>query len=176
MRMQTLNCVVAIGGSRDHQVPKYGVTVAEAAVLRLVHGDDAVFDVEPAGTIDVSDAEELERLFLIYQRPDGVKSPVAVLFPGMGARVSRSIAELRLDPSLLKAASRVSIAVPSEPDLPDGEPLPEPTDDFDDEGGEGGGVTAAQPAPEPEPVKKAGAPRGRKKAAAPQPTGLDALD
>ena len=43
--LQTANVVLALGGDARNTVPKYAVTAAEVAVLRMIHGDAAVFDV-----------------------------------------------------------------------------------------------------------------------------------
>jgi hypothetical protein len=67
--MQVCNCTVAIAGEAGMTVAKSGVTIAELLVLRAMHGDDAVRNVEITGTVDVSAPEERERLALIYRKP-----------------------------------------------------------------------------------------------------------
>lgn len=102
--MQTANVMVAIGGDAGHTVPKYGVTAAEIAVLRSIHGDEAVFDIEPVGEVKVSHRDERTRLKLLYGRAmDGDnRSIVEGLYPGAAARLFDTIDELELDDSLFK--------------------------------------------------------------------------
>jgi hypothetical protein len=70
--MQILKCTVAIAGEPGMTVAKENVTLAELLVLRAIHGDDAVRNVEINGWEDVSAAEERERLTLLYRKPIGV--------------------------------------------------------------------------------------------------------
>lgn len=110
--MQTANILLALAGDSGNTVPKYGVTPAEIAVLRLIHGEEAVFDVEPAEDVDRGNREELSRLRLTYGRArveDGSgdrKSAVEILFPGAAARVFQSLAELDIPEDFYKAEKR----------------------------------------------------------------------
>jgi predicted nucleotidyltransferase len=70
--MQLLNCTVAIGGEAGMTVFKERVTVPELMVLRAVHGDDAVRNIEVTGTTTFTSADERERLGLVYISPEGV--------------------------------------------------------------------------------------------------------
>lgn len=70
--MQIVNCTVAIGGDAGMTVAKQNVTVAEVLVLRAIHGDDAVRNVEVTDEIKISSAEERERLALLYVAPAGI--------------------------------------------------------------------------------------------------------
>ncbi len=70
--MQIVNCTVAIDGEAGMTVAKSNITVAELLVLRALHGDDAVRNVEVTDDIRVSAAEERERLNLIYTAPPGI--------------------------------------------------------------------------------------------------------
>jgi hypothetical protein len=125
--MQTANIMLALGGDKGNCVPKYGVTAAEIAVLRAIHGDDAVFDVEPTGedalAEDGEDAlaedgerkrtnrEELARLQHQYAsgRLFGTDvRAVGALFPGAAARVFEDIDELSLSEEAFKAESRAT--------------------------------------------------------------------
>ena len=47
--MHLYNCKVRLGGSLYNEVPKPEITAAEITVLRVIHGDDSVVDIEPAG-------------------------------------------------------------------------------------------------------------------------------
>jgi hypothetical protein len=70
--MQIVNCTVAIDGEAGMTVAKTNITVAEVLVLRAIHGDDAVRNVEVTDEIKVSAAEERERLTLLYIAPPGI--------------------------------------------------------------------------------------------------------
>lgn len=108
--MQIANIMLAIGGERGHTVPKYAVTASEIAVLRVIHGDEAVFDVEPTGEADVSNRAEMQRLHFIYgaaKDSEGV-SIVRTLFPGAAARVFQTLEEIGLEDVYLKPTQRVS--------------------------------------------------------------------
>lgn len=115
--MQTANIMLNIGSDGSTVVSKENVTPAEVAVLRVIHGDDAVTD------IDILDAEaenenggkrthrqEIARLTEVYgkNQPEGGRVALAVqtLFPGAAARVFESFEELELDESLFKPDDR----------------------------------------------------------------------
>lgn len=116
--MQIANALVSIAGDRGNTVPKYGLTAAEIAVLRLIHGEDAVTDVEPAGAITRSNKAELDRLRTVYGGAtdnDGNRL-VDQLFPGAGARVFASLAELDLPSEFMKPTGRAQIEPVDEAD------------------------------------------------------------
>jgi hypothetical protein len=95
--MQIANVMVALGGDKGTTVPKPGVTVSEIAVLRAIHGNDAVTDIEPCGEIDRPDRVEIARLNEIYGRARGSDQNVEIvknMFPGVAARAYRTIDEL----------------------------------------------------------------------------------
>lgn len=108
--MQTANIILALAGDTGNTVPKFGVTAAEIAVLRLLHGEDAVFDIEPVGEIQQSHRAEIERLSKLYGKtqPDGryVAPAVSTLYPGAAARVFEKISELDLPEELFKPVER----------------------------------------------------------------------
>lgn len=148
-QFQTANILVALGGDHGSTVPKYSVTAPEIAVLRLIHGEDAVLDVEPLGVIESTHRAERARLCQTYYRiiNGERRSPqVDELFPGAAARLFEAIEELELDPSMFKASARMK---------PVAAPVAEPDDEAD------------------EPVKPK---RGRKKAEAPAPAPVAEAD
>lgn len=113
--MQTANIMLALGGDKGTTVPKYAITCAEIAVLQAIHGNDAVFDIEPNEDVDRTSREEIARLAGIYglakmNGPTGEVPVVASLFPGAAARVHQSLDELGLDESLFKAERRMKPA------------------------------------------------------------------
>lgn len=125
--MKLANIMLAIGGGRDNTIPKYNVTAGEIAVLRAIHGEDAVFDVEPLATDALNEdgkprtnRQELGRLKAIYGKAqDGSGAPlVEGLYPGAAARVFETVDELELPSEYFKATGRVASVAPEEPAAP----------------------------------------------------------
>ena len=112
--MQTANIMLALGGDSGTQVPKYEVTASEIAVLRLIHGADAVTDVEPLSEVERTSREEITRLSQIYGRAkvdDGSGTQIGavnLLFPGAAARVFSTIDEIGLPDEFFKPTQRMS--------------------------------------------------------------------
>ena len=111
--MDLVNCEIANGGDRGNTVVRFGVTAAELAVLIALHGEDAVFNIEPAGKIDRRNREERERLRFAYGatrvRGDDeidAKSVVELLYPGAAARVHEELDELEIPEHLFKPTAR----------------------------------------------------------------------
>ena len=95
--MELAKCMVALGGDVGQQVPKYCVTPSEVAVLRLIHGSDAVTDIVVTATVNRTSPVERSRLVQIYGRGmDGeVRSKaVDMLFPGVAARLFETFSEI----------------------------------------------------------------------------------
>lgn len=96
--MDLAKCSLRLGGNAGQTIQKYDVTPAEIAVLRVVHGDDAVSDIKWTGEIQRSHRAEIQRLHAFYgsRQPDGaiVSRAVASLFPGAAARVFEKLTEL----------------------------------------------------------------------------------
>ena len=116
--MQTANITLDIGGDNGNQITKHGVTAAEIAVLIAIHGEAAVHDIEPTGSIDRSNREELSRLHDTYGRArDGEDhSIVSGLYPGAAARVHEAIEELNLPEGFFKPTSRATAQDPLDHD------------------------------------------------------------
>lgn len=107
--METANVLLALGGDKRNTVPKYLVTAAEVAVMREIHGHDAVFDIEVVGTVNRTHRQEIGRLTEAYGRQDGERrlSPaVNALYPGAAARVHETFAELELPDEFFIATGR----------------------------------------------------------------------
>jgi hypothetical protein len=124
--MQTAHCLLSLGGDHGNTVMKYDVTAAEIAVLRAIHGDESVKDVEPAGDVKRPHRVERERLLGIYgmaKIPDTKVSVVETMFPGVAARVFETLQEIDLPESFYKATGHLT-AQSSEPDedAPETEP------------------------------------------------------
>lgn len=146
--MQTAKVLVAVGGDAGNTVPKI-VTAAEIPVLQGIHGDEAVRDIDPLDDVALNDngkprsnREELLRLRGIYGGArDGENHRIVdVIYPGAGARLPETIAELDLPEMFFKATSRATakpvVEAPAEDAAPvkavrkgkkaDAEPAPEP--------------------------------------------------
>ncbi|MDK4729341.1 hypothetical protein [Rhizobium phaseoli] len=134
--MQIATITLMLGGDAGNTVQKFDVTPSEIAVLRVIHGDDAVTEIQPTSNVTRTNRAERQRLMERYGRnqPNGQFSAPAVdmLFPGVAARFYETFDELELDESFFKADTRVS----SKPAKPD--PL-----DHDGDGKKGGSLPAA---------------------------------
>ena len=109
--MQIANILLAVAGERGHTVPKYEVTPSEVAVLRLLHGDDAVTDIEVLDDIKRSHRAERDRLAEIFGRKsaEGRHTAPAVdaLFPGAAASLFERFEELDIPEEFYKAEIRM---------------------------------------------------------------------
>lgn len=120
--MKLANIMLAIGGGRDNTLPKYNVTAGEIAVLRAIHGEDAVFDVEPTAEDALNEnggprtnRQELSRLKMIYGKASDGNGVALVegLYPGAAARVFEDFEELDLPDDYFKATGRVARVAPA---------------------------------------------------------------
>ena len=84
--MQHASCLVALGGDITFTVVKPDVTVAEIAILRAIHGADAIRDIKPTFMDKRPHAEERERLALEYGAAKDHKDEPLLkqIFPGLG--------------------------------------------------------------------------------------------
>ncbi|AKR54328.1 hypothetical protein XM25_00605 [Devosia sp. H5989] len=117
--MQTANILLALGGDSGNQVPKFAVTAAEIAVLRAIHGDESVTEIQPLKTVvDRTNRAELGRLRATYGKARDNEGNVIVdmLFPGAAARVFETIDELDLNASLFAAKARHTAADVAQPE------------------------------------------------------------
>lgn len=114
--METANVLLALAGDKGNTVMKYSVTASEVAVLRFLHGDDAVTDIEILGQTEKrSHKEERERLAEAYGRQIGerkVAVAVNALFPGAASRLFDTFAELDLPDEFYKAEARRTPTAP----------------------------------------------------------------
>lgn len=121
--MQLANILLDVGGDGTTVVHKSKVTPAEVAVLRVLHGDDAISDVEVLDdqAMDIDNPNkarthraEIARLMDVYGKPlpEGGRAAEAVsrLFPGAAARVFENFDELELDDTQFKADTRKTAA------------------------------------------------------------------
>lgn len=70
--MQICNCTVAIGGEAGMTVVKERVSIPELALLRVIHGEDAVRNIEVIADETMSSSEERSRLVSVYRSPENV--------------------------------------------------------------------------------------------------------
>ncbi len=126
--MQTANIVVDNGGDNGNQVPIYGATAAQIAVLIAIHGEGSVHDIEPIGDqthVEIDGSKvlwtnrvELERVRRLYSRAkDGEdRAVVELMFPGMAARVFETFDEVPgLTEDLFKPTARAKAPVADHP-------------------------------------------------------------
>ena len=132
--MQTASVSVALAGDRGNSVRKYDVTPAEVSVLRAVHGDDAIFDIEPGADIERGNREELERIMQIYggSRVLGTDTrAVPTLYPGIGAQVPLAFDDLGLADEFYQPKTRANSKPAKRASKPDVEPEVEDIDELD---------------------------------------------
>lgn len=102
---ETAHVLVALGGDLGMTVPKRFVTAAEIAVLQTIHGNDAVLQIEPTGTVKRTMRVERARLDKEYSSDAKRKEklcPVAAIYPGAAARLFQRIDELQLSSAQFK--------------------------------------------------------------------------
>jgi hypothetical protein len=122
--MKTYLCSVRLAGSMQHVTTNKRVTVSEIAVLRRVHGDDAVMDVRPAGDVARSDTEERERLRKTYDNATPDAEPLVDRLFGALGKLPTSLAQVGIDPkaqaeSLRRQAEQLSAAAEALNDEPE---------------------------------------------------------
>ncbi|WP_439392546.1 hypothetical protein ACRQ5Q_24285 [Bradyrhizobium sp. PMVTL-01] len=78
-------------------------------MLRAIHGDESVKDVEPGPAIRRSHRDERARLIEVYggAKDEAGKHIVAGMFPGVAARVHETLEELGLPDEFFKATGRM---------------------------------------------------------------------
>ncbi len=110
--MQTANILLAIAGERGNTVPKYDVTPSEVAVYRLLHGDDAVTDIEITGEKKTTHKAERERLNELFARKNEeghfIAPAVSRLFPGAAASLFDNFDDLDIPEDFYKAKGRMT--------------------------------------------------------------------
>ena len=110
--MELANIMLALGNDRGNTIPKYDVTPAEIVVLLRIHGEDAVFDIEPTGetAVERGSREERARLLEAYRAVDGSEPVVMQVYPGQMPVLHTQIADLGLPETFFKATARVQPA------------------------------------------------------------------
>ena len=126
---KTFSCKVRLGGENDQVIPKHGVTIAELHILKTLHGNQAVIDVQPHGVRNnVVTAQEVDRLRQTYDSPR--RKVVEELYPGAFPSLPNSLASIGLK---LYAAP---VELPEEEGMEaegDAEAAAEPEEEIDEE-------------------------------------------
>lgn len=99
--MEIGNCSLALGGDPGNTIKKFSVTPTEVAVLQVLHGEDAVSDIEITGDVARGNREERERIVQNYgkRNGDGTMQSKALdsLFPGIAAPLFQRFVDLELN-------------------------------------------------------------------------------
>lgn len=89
--MEHAKAEIRLAGSSDNTVIKPRISAAEAVVLRAIHGPATFVSVTRAGSAEVSQADERERLSKIYDN-----ELLAKLFPGAMSQIPVTLADAGL--------------------------------------------------------------------------------
>lgn len=102
--MQRANCKVRIGGNLGMVCPKENVTPAEIVVLKAIHGEDAVIEIESTKMDKTGHADELNRLRDEYTvRLDGSgELLVDKLFPGARPQLPVTLKDIGVEAGAAK--------------------------------------------------------------------------
>lgn len=124
--MELANALLALSGNRATTVPKYDITPPEVVVLNAIHGDDAVFDIEPTGeTVKRSFSAERDRLARLYPaRDNDNRAIVAVTYPGNAPVLPTTFDSLGLPESVYKPLAHVKPAAGKRAKAAKAEPAP----------------------------------------------------
>jgi hypothetical protein len=108
--MQLLDGLLALGGDPRNTVPLMRVTVAEAHLLRAIHGPESVHDVLPLDIeASIKPRDEIERLSEKYPAKDeDGRFIVGVVYAGGAPSVPRTIVDLDLPEACFRVVSRVT--------------------------------------------------------------------
>ncbi|WP_223518256.1 hypothetical protein [Pseudomonas sp. BF-R-21] len=98
--MQHCSCFVFLGGELTSSVWKADVTVAEIALLRAIHGDDAITTIVPTYKANTKSADELDRLRQLYGQSNVSKEGkrlVDEVYPGRAPQLPTSLSDIGVD-------------------------------------------------------------------------------
>ena len=121
--MQYIDGLLALGGDLRNTVPLTHVSVAEAHLLRAIHGPDSVLDVQPAGEGEVAPRAEIVRLIEKYPATDEDGQHIAArVFAGGAPSLPMEIADLDLPEAAFRVVQRVAPPAPKRKRAPAAEP------------------------------------------------------
>jgi hypothetical protein len=80
MALKVYNCIVRIGGDIGNTVPKHRITAAEVLVLKRLHGEDSVLDIEEAGKASavLTKQKLYSDLMVKFKKPEVQKEVIAL--------------------------------------------------------------------------------------------------
>lgn len=78
--MQLVNATVLLNGDRNFALPKENLSVAEVVVLRRLHGEDAVLDIQPTRKTTISLRDYREQMMTRYGDTKAKAAIVADVF------------------------------------------------------------------------------------------------
>jgi hypothetical protein len=87
--VQTVDCTVRIGGSLNHEVNKFGLTIPEIVVLQQIHGRDGVVNVKPRKDVRIGSDVIFAALCGTYG-----EQQVRTAFPGAHPQFPKTIKEI----------------------------------------------------------------------------------
>jgi hypothetical protein len=99
--MHTCNCQLSIGGDPLNQLPLLGVTVPELILLQLIHGPNAVVEIEIKGKDRTDNMGERDRLIAKYPKH---REKVINMWRDNAGRLPADIRDLKLPASSFKAS------------------------------------------------------------------------
>lgn len=115
--MRQYTCTVTLGGDRNHVVANKVCTIPEIALLRHIHGESSVQVARPAGDAlfdgdgafeprPRTEAEERERLKIVYDAATPDAEPLVERLFGPLAALPRSLRDIGIDPAQAAAEMR----------------------------------------------------------------------
>jgi len=130
--MEISTIELRLSGDMRNTVVKIGVTPAEILVLRAIHGQGSVFNVQPGDTDKRPHADELERLRSIYAprfQDEGKKDIVGQMFPGIAPQLPVKLKDIQIADEdfhrdVTLPARRSKAAKKAKPDVVDLTPPP----------------------------------------------------
>ena len=110
--MHTATVTVRLNGDMRHTVEKHGVTPPEIAVLKAIHGEDAVVDIIATGMDKREHLAEMERLRDVYKTQLGL---INQMFPGIRPDLPARLDDLGVEYTMGAGFKRGGKKKPAEP-------------------------------------------------------------
>lgn len=121
--MDLINCTLHLDGNRNFALPKKEISVAEAVLLRHLHGQDSVVDITMARTTTRSLREEHDRLMAAYGGVDArkeVKAGITAMFQNVHMQGLERIEDLLPAEDRIPRGKKSAAKGVSASDLPGG--------------------------------------------------------
>lgn len=103
--MQYVDGLVAIGGDIRNKLFRKGMSVAEMAVLRAIHGEDSLSDLRVSSKARVAHDVERERLLQLFPKYGNI---VIGLYRDHGGKFPTDVRELKLPSACFASTSTVA--------------------------------------------------------------------